>query len=708
MSAARRYASSAASVLLGAALAAVAFGGKGGSDLTRITWVEICIVLAAGLAAAIAAAYGPGERPLYGGAPLLLLAALAALTALSVLWSIVPDASWVEAGRTLAYLGVFAGGIGLARAAPQAWRVLLYGLLLAAAAITAYALASRVFPASLAPNELYARIGQPYGYWNAVGVTAGLAVPPAVWLGARRSGYAPANALAYPLLGILYVALFLSYSRGALAATVLALILWLVFVPLRLRSLVTALVPAAGAAPVIAWALSKDAFTKDLQPLSAKESVAGSFGLALAAMAVALLAVGLAIGFGLARRAPSPVVRRRAGLAAVAVACLIPLAGLTSVAFSQKGLTGTISDRLDQLTSPTAKTSGGPSRLTQTSSSRGRYWRQAGDIFDDHTLAGTGAGTFGTARLRYRDDRLVARHAHGFFAQTMADLGAIGLAVASLFAIAWLVCAARTLGLRAGRLPWRRRAPASAPAGRWDPERVGLAAIALAALVFGLHSAIDWTWFVPGPAVMGIFAAGFAAGRGPLPATAPAGPAAGPPLPPAGGRLRLPPAPRAVAGLAVLGCALLLAWAIAQPERSDSASQEAIALADAGKLGPAIEKARHARDIDSLSPTPLLVQAGILDAAHQRQRALALLQDAVIRFPSQPQVWLRLADYELNRMRRPRDALTALRGTLYLDPLNEAARSLFVAARAELRGRAAPPSAVQAPPTGEQAPSPGE
>src|SRR4051812_28255116 len=103
MSAARRHASSAASVVLGAALAAVAFGGKGGSDLGRNTWVELGLVLAGGLMIAAAVAYARGPR-LYGAGSLILFSALAALTALSVLWSIVPDQSWAEANRTLAYL----------------------------------------------------------------------------------------------------------------------------------------------------------------------------------------------------------------------------------------------------------------------------------------------------------------------------------------------------------------------------------------------------------------------------------------------------------------------------------------------------------------------------------------------------------------------------------------------------------------------------
>ena len=42
-----------------------------------------------------------------------------------------------------------------------------------------------------------------------------VAVPPSLWLGSRRSGHAPVNALAYPLLSLCWVAIFLSYSRAA-------------------------------------------------------------------------------------------------------------------------------------------------------------------------------------------------------------------------------------------------------------------------------------------------------------------------------------------------------------------------------------------------------------------------------------------------------------------------------------------------------------
>jgi O-antigen ligase len=697
----RRYASSAASVALGGAFAAIAFVAKGGSDLATLTWVELALVIGGGLVVVAAALHGR-QGAFDGGFALLAFVALAALTALSVLWSIAPDLTWIEANRTFAYLVVFAAGISLARAAPDGWAVLLRAILVAVTVVVGYALLSRVFPGSLAADELYARISQPYGYWNAVGVTAAIGIPPALWLGARRSGHAPANALAYPLLGMLVVALFLTYSRGALIAVVIALAIWFAFVPLRVRSVIVLTVSVLGAAPVIVWALKKDAFTKDLVPLSVRESAAGTFGLLLLTMLFALLAVGLIIGFRVGRQAPSLRIRKRVGTAAVAFTCMVPLVAFTSVAFSQRGLSGTISERIHQLTNETSRTSGGPQRLTQTSSSRGRYWRNAGHVFADHPLLGTGAGTFGVARLRYRTDQLVARHAHGFFAQTMSDMGSLGLALVLIFSAAWIAAVFRTAG---GRLRWWRPRP-NGPAA-WDAERVGVVALALSALAFGIHSAIDWTWFVPGCAVLGIFAAGFVAGRGPVLALA----GAGAPVPVRREPrewLRLPSDKlRVGAGVAVLAAALLCAWAVWQPERSDSEVHQALTLVTQGRYHAAIAKADKAHSLNPLSPKPLLVKSALQDSAGDRAAALATLQSAVIQQPSNPQLWLSLARYELGTLHNPEAALQALNAALYLDPLDQATRDEFLAASAAARGSKAPGGSAGTAPGNTPAPAPG-
>ena len=72
--------------------------------------------------------------------------------------------------------GALAGVVGAARLAPNGWLVLLRGLLIAIAVVTGYALASRIWPADIAPNDLYSRLAQPYGYWNALGLTAAMGV----------------------------------------------------------------------------------------------------------------------------------------------------------------------------------------------------------------------------------------------------------------------------------------------------------------------------------------------------------------------------------------------------------------------------------------------------------------------------------------------------------------------------------------------------
>src|SRR4051794_4160112 len=496
MPAVRRYGSSAASAALAALFAAVAFIGKGGNDLGRLTTLEVVLIVSCGLAAAAGVAYGRTGH--HGRGSLLLLGLFTTFTALSIFWSIAPDLTWIESARTFAYFAVFAAGVAAGRLAPGGYAVLLRGLLGGVAIVTVYALASRVWPGSLGgTTEIYARIGEPFGYWNAVGVTAAIGVVPTLWLGARRSGHQPANALAYPLMALLYIAMFLSFSRGAMIASGIVVVIWFAFVPVRLRSLPVLVVPAFASAPVLVWALGKDQFTKDGLAAAERATVGPEFGLILIALSLILLAVGLAIGFQGRDWVPSFRLRRRTGLAAVAVALALPLLLMTSLAFSSRGLPGTVKDQLTELTSESSKTPGGPQRLIHASSTRGRYWRQAGHVFEDLPVTGTGAGTFGISRLHYRKDQLVVQHAHGFLAQTAADLGTLGLIIVLALAGAWFVSAARTTGLE--RHPQRRE---GAPSW-WDADRVAMAALSLSAIAFGIHSTIDWTWFVPGPAAVG-------------------------------------------------------------------------------------------------------------------------------------------------------------------------------------------------------------
>ncbi|MGI9094462.1 MAG: O-antigen ligase family protein [Thermoleophilaceae bacterium] len=548
---------------------------------------------------------------------------------------------------------------------PRASGVVAGAVLIAATAICGWALPSRVFPAQLAQSVLGARLGEPFDYWNALGAMAALAVPCALWLGSRREASRTLTALAYPAMGVLILALALTQSRGALGAAVIAAALWLAIVPLRLRSLAVLCLPALGVAPIASWALSKDAFTGVLEPLSSREAVAADFGVMVLVLRAGLLAAGLAIEALRARRVPSLRLRRRTGGAVAALAFALALAGLVSLAVSERGLAGTVSDRVSEVTSESASTPSGAARLGSASSSRSAYWRQAGQIFEERPLLGRGANTFGLARLLYRKDGLTAQQAHGFLAQTLADLGLIGVVLALALAAAWLAAAARATGLVSGR---RRRRP------EFNDERAALVAAALSAVTFGLHSTIDWTWFVPGTSIAALVAAGFVVGRGPLPALGArpfvaAAASEGP-----GGRLHglvgagPPDAGRAIAATAVVVTAALCAWSVWQPERADRATDRAYDLLDEGDFKGASEQVLRARELDPYSPAPLFTTATVLAEAGRLPAAYGVLEKAVREHPRDPETWVRLASFELDRLDLPARAIETLGAAAVLDP----------------------------------------
>jgi hypothetical protein len=650
----------------------IAFGAEGGTELTRTTVTEVAIVIAAGCVVAAALLWGRSSTSA-GITTLLLFTLFAFLTALSVLWSIAPELSYVEAGRTFAYLALFGAAVAGGRLLPRAAPGLLIALFIAAVVPVAFALASRVWPGALAENEVSNRLGQPFDYWNALGCVAAMAVPVALWLGSRRTGSSTARMLAYPAMGMFVLAILLTQSRGAAAAALVGAIGWFALVPLRLRSLPVLLFPTGAAAVVAAWALSKDPFSKSLQPLAAKQEVAGEFGALVLLMVALLLLVGAAVEATAARRVPSARMRRRVGIAMVAVACVVPLVAFTSVAFSERG----IGDRLDELTSETKvapEESGG--RVFAASSSRGKYWREAFHVFDDRPLAGVGSGAFAVGRLRHRTDASVTRHAHGWFPQIAADLGIVGLVLTTLLGLAWAMAALSATNLMPRRLVRDRRSDDPLPRRDWDESRIALLAVTLVPIVFAFQSLLDWTWFIPAPAAMALVSAGYVAGRDPTwsQETATTEPI----------RWR-PSAGRIVAALVTLATAALLAWTIWQPEASDRATNDALALADERKFDQAIEKTADARDINPLTPDPLLVRAAIDTQAGREDDAGESLERAVIEFPGDPQTWYRLAAFQLGTLDAPEQALETLKGLLYIDPQSRSGRELFLSARARLR-----------------------
>lgn len=671
---------------LGAILAGVAFAAQGGLLIGRTTKVELVLLLGSGLVVAGATLAAPARGRLFGGPALALFGLLALWTVASIAWAANPSDAWEEANRTITYVALFAAALAAARAAPQRWPALLGGIVLGALVVTGYALVTKVFAGALNPDEVYARLRAPYGYWNSVGLTAALAVPPLLWLGARRHGHAAINVLAYPVLGVALVALLLAYSRGALLAMAIGCAFWFAAVPLRLRGAAVLGTTGAAALLVSGWAFSQDALSKDRIPLVERVAAGHRLGLLLVAMVLVLLVAGLVAGFTSDSRPPRELQRRRAGAALLCAVALVPIGVAVGLAQTQRGFTGSISHGFHELTDPNAASpSNAPDRLTSVGSVRSRYWSEALRMWRDHEVIGVGAGGYATVRPRYRRDTLDVRHAHGYAVQTLADLGIVGAIISLAALLGWAWSAARATGLR--------RRDRGRPYG---PERVGLLTMTAVAIVFGVHSFVDWTWFVPGNAVVALLCAGWVAGRGPLRDATEAAP-----VPLRSPRAWLADRWHLAAALGVVAVALIAAWAVWQPLRSVDASNDGFDALARGNLAAARGDALAAQARNPLALDPLTELALVQQRSGHRLDALRTLRRAVRLQPANAASWEALGDFELNGMHRPKRALQALSAALYLDPRNTTTIAAYLEVLRTITGKpvvAAPaPSAPATP-----------
>jgi Tfp pilus assembly protein PilF len=199
-------------------------------------------------------------------------------------------------------------------------------------------------------------------------------------------------------------------------------------------------------------------------------------------------------------------------------------------------------------------------------------------------------------------------------------------------------------------------------------ERSGLLTLLCVVVVFGVHSTIDWTWFVPGTALPALFCAGWLAGRGPVNR-----------LP---GRLRHRPRllERPALAASIMGIAavsLLAAWALWQPLRSANADSAAISALTRGDVSTAFSDARSAAASDPVSVEPHWELSAIYSSIRDERAARAQLVTAVRLQPENAATWSELGFYDLQH-HQPRKALGALHQALVLDrssyPTIQAAR----------------------------------
>jgi len=206
-------------------------------------------------------------------------------------------------------------------------------------------------------------------------------------------------------------------------------------------------------------------------------------------------------------------------------------------------------------------------------------WSAAARMMRDHPFFGTGPGSFGTFYPRYmRPGMNETKYAHNSYLQASAGWG---------LWILWPIAAVAVSLFRAAR-------PARAPR---DP--IATASLA-GASSFLVHNLGDFTAYLPGVAVPAALLLGLALARGDASVADARGPLAGRP---GAGPL---PAPRGAAAilLVLLPCGVLYACHAVTLALAVSCREAALASADRGDLGGALQLARRAADLRPSDPDP--------------------------------------------------------------------------------------------------------
>jgi hypothetical protein len=556
------------------------FGLVARHELAIAVWWAILLLVALRL---FPLAIGPAA--LLGA---LLLASLTLMTLLSIAWSSSAEASFAEFDRTALYLGVFvlallAGG----RLSAPAWAD---GIALGLSAIAVAALLSRFFPHTFAHGSLPtylpgagARLTFPVDYWNGLGILVALALP----LLLRAATAEPALAAGAALVPVPAIAatIYLTSSRGGVAAAILGVVVFVALTADRWRALAAVVVAAAGSAAAVAVLVTRHTLVDG--PLASQAAVDQG---KTAAVLVAIVCVVTGAVFVVASRW-SVRPPRAAGWVTFAVVVVVAAAAMVA-AHPVK--------RFDEFKQPPAA-SAGPNfvqahLLSGRGNGRWQFWRSALNEFRHYPLVGHGAGSYESWWAQHGSIAYFVRDAHSLYFETLGELGIVGfLLLVGGFA------AAVAAGVRGMLAEGERRVTAAALVAGFGGYAIG--------------AALDWMWELTIVSVVGLACLGLAASL-----------EEGWPRLRAWGR-----APRLAVGVATAAGALALVAAEAIPLGSELGLRDSQAAAARGDAAAALTNAKRARDLEPWASTPNLQEALVEEASGQLAAARAAIGHAIAR-----------------------------------------------------------------------------
>jgi hypothetical protein len=417
-------------------------------------------------------------------ATLLAFGSLVGWVALSALWSETTTQTMLEVERGLVYATALMAVLVVVRR--RSVGLLLGAVLCAITAISAYALATRLFPERLGRVDDLAvnRLEQPFGYWNALGVFAAMGALIALGSAARAPSVLR-RALSGAALPILLPTLYFTFGRGAWIALGAGLVTMFALDARRLQLATTLLVLAPSSVAAV-WLCSRSDALTTRAPLLADATREGH--------RLAPILAGLALAGGLAgflaalvegRLPPLPRGRMAYGV----LLWLAALSGAAAIVLSY-GSPWSIARRgYGEFARPPVATQLDPARARSLNrrlfsfwgNGRAALWRVAWRDTRAHPWLGSGAGTYERYWLRHRSIPGKVRDAHSLYLETLAELGAPGLALLA-------VCFGLPL------LAYRRA------------RRLPVASGALGAYVaYVVHAGADWDWEVPAVTLTALF-----------------------------------------------------------------------------------------------------------------------------------------------------------------------------------------------------------
>ena len=461
---------------LGAALGGGLAAAEGGFFPESWAWTAVLTLVPATILLLVRRSW-PLELMdmLYVGGVLLF----GAWIAISAFWSPTVTGAVEDAWRVLAYVG--AVGLTLLVVERRTVPSLLAGVLAGVSLIGGYALLTRLLPDRLGDFESLPtlRLADPIGYWNGLGVYCAMGTLLAVGFAARAERVVwRAFAAAIPV--VLVTAVYLTFSRGAWLALGVGLASAVALDPRRLQLMVVVLVLAPWPALAVLAASDADGLTDQALGLDRAVEDGRVLLVYLSALLVMAAVAGALFTVEERRRQIGRGGRAAFGAALVALA----LAGAAWV-WAEHGSPWKLADQAwaDFHRPPDRSGADLSGRLFDLSSNgRIELWGVAWDDFRSAPIAGKGAGSFEQSFYRNRESDSVARDGHSLYAETLGELGIVGLAFLGTVLVLPLVA-----GVRARREPF-----ATGAAGSY--------------VAFIAHAAVDWDWELAGVTVVALVA----------------------------------------------------------------------------------------------------------------------------------------------------------------------------------------------------------